>query len=246
MRAYLHRFVVSGQSGGYARSLKSPGLWDATCPDPFRPQQITVVSVITAHVWKSPAAADLTVAVVPPPPPPPPGPLADAAAETDRYNLRFAGVASPAILAAAVLALPACGGEDQQSSSGASETTPPAGNAPSGAEGVSAISVNAIEYALDASPTDGRAGDLTFELKNAGAIVHEFVVIKTDKPADQLLKGAEADEAGAVDEVQDIKPGESKKLTVKLAPGHYALICNLPGHYMPGGKPGMLAYFTVE
>jgi hypothetical protein len=30
MRAYLHRLVLSGQSGGYARNFKSPGSWDAT------------------------------------------------------------------------------------------------------------------------------------------------------------------------------------------------------------------------
>jgi hypothetical protein len=30
MRAYLHRLVFSGQSGGYARTFKSPGSWDAT------------------------------------------------------------------------------------------------------------------------------------------------------------------------------------------------------------------------
>ena len=30
MRAYLHRFDLSGQSGGYARLFNSPGGWDAT------------------------------------------------------------------------------------------------------------------------------------------------------------------------------------------------------------------------
>jgi hypothetical protein len=30
MRAYLHRLVLSGQSGGYARNLNSPGSRDAT------------------------------------------------------------------------------------------------------------------------------------------------------------------------------------------------------------------------
>jgi len=30
MRVYLHSFDLSGQSGGYARSLNSPGSWDAT------------------------------------------------------------------------------------------------------------------------------------------------------------------------------------------------------------------------
>jgi hypothetical protein len=44
MRAYLHRFDLSGQSGGYARPLKSPGLRDGTrcrVPEPSRRRRLT-------------------------------------------------------------------------------------------------------------------------------------------------------------------------------------------------------------
>ena len=67
-------------------------------------------------------------------------------------------------------------------------------------------------------------------------------MIKTNKPAGGLLKGAEADETGNVGEVGDVKPGTAKTLTLALKPGHYALICNLPGHY----KAGQFADFSVK
>jgi uncharacterized cupredoxin-like copper-binding protein len=35
-------------------------------------------------------------------------------------------------------------------------------------------------------------------------------------------------------EVEDIDSGKNKRLTLKLAPGHYVLICNQPGHYSMG------------
>ena len=77
-------------------------------------------------------------------------------------------------------------------------------------------------------------GRVTFVLTNGGKLTHEFVVIRTNKPAGSLLKGKEADEAGAVGEEGEVRPGETKRLTLTLARGHYALICNLPGHYLGG------------
>ena len=65
---------------------------------------------------------------------------------------------------------------------------------------------------------------------------------RTAKPAGSLLKGARADESGNVGETGDLKAGASKKLTLNLKPGHYALICNLPGHY----KAGQYTDFTVR
>jgi uncharacterized cupredoxin-like copper-binding protein len=78
------------------------------------------------------------------------------------------------------------------------------------------------------------AGKVTFVLKNTGKMTHEFVVVGTAKAAGALLKGSEADETGAVGEVGELKPGQTKKLTLTLKKGHYALICNLPGHYVAG------------
>jgi uncharacterized cupredoxin-like copper-binding protein len=31
-----------------------------------------------------------------------------------------------------------------------------------------------------------------------------------------------------------LAPGASKVITVKMRPGHYALVCNLNGHYAAG------------
>jgi uncharacterized cupredoxin-like copper-binding protein len=56
------------------------------------------------------------------------------------------------------------------------------------------------------------------------------------------MKGAVASEAGAVGEVEGLRHGQTKTLRAKLAPGHYALICNLPGHY----RRGMFADFAVR
>ena len=41
---------------------------------------------------------------------------------------------------------------------------------------------------------------MTFNVSNAGKVEHEFVVLKTSKPASDLLKGGRADEAGNVGE----------------------------------------------
>jgi uncharacterized cupredoxin-like copper-binding protein len=61
------------------------------------------------------------------------------------------------------------------------------------------------------------------------------VVIKTNRPASDLpIKNGRADEAGNIGETGDLKAGASKSVTLKLPAGHYALICNLPGHYLAG------------
>src|SRR4051794_29639722 len=104
------------------------------------------------------------------------------------------------------------------------------------------VGVTLREYSVAPAPAVGAAGKVTFAVRNAGAIPHEFVVLRTAKPAGSLLKGAEADEAGNVGEIGDLQPGQAKTLTLPLKPGHYALICNLPGHY----KAGQHADFTVR
>jgi uncharacterized cupredoxin-like copper-binding protein len=98
------------------------------------------------------------------------------------------------------------------------------------------------EYAMTPAPTEISAGTVTFAVKNEGTLVHEMVVIKTDKGAANLGTDGEADESGAVDEVADIPAGESKTLELDLTAGTYALVCNLPGHY----EQDMYADFTVK
>ena len=69
-------------------------------------------------------------------------------------------------------------------------------------------------------------------------------MIATDTPAgDFPVEGARAQVEGEViGEVEGIAGGQSKTLEVDLEPGHYALICNIPGHY----EPGMYSDFEVE
>ena len=96
------------------------------------------------------------------------------------------------------------------------------------------IGVTLREFAVMPSSTIGRAGHVTFNVRNAGAVPHEFVVLRTAKPAGDLLKGSRADETGNVGETGDLQPGQAKTISLPLKPGHYALICNLPGHYQAG------------
>ena len=99
------------------------------------------------------------------------------------------------------------------------------------------------EYAMTPEPAETSAGTVTFEVKNEGTLVHEMVVIKTDKGAANLdMPNGEADENGAVDEVADLPVGESKTLELDLEAGKYALVCNISGHY----AAGMYADFTVK
>ena len=69
---------------------------------------------------------------------------------------------------------------------------------------------------------------MTFVVRNAGKLEHEFVVLKTSIAAGQLAKAGtkDAPEKGAVGEIEEIAPGQTKKLALRLKQGHYALICN--------------------
>ena len=98
------------------------------------------------------------------------------------------------------------------------------------------------EYTVTPRPSEVAAGRVAFKVRNAGAINHEFVVLRTNKKASELLKGNEADETGNVGEIGDIQPGQTKTLSLNLKAGHYALICNLAGHY----KAGQHADLTVR
>ncbi len=98
----------------------------------------------------------------------------------------------------------------------------------------SQVAVGLREFTVQPSSTVGRAGRITFAVHNTGTVTHEFVVVRTDKPAGDLLKGARADESGNVGETGDLQPGQAKTIGLDLKAGHYALLCNLPGHYAAG------------
>lgn len=98
----------------------------------------------------------------------------------------------------------------------------------------SRIGVGLKEFSVNPTAPAAKAGKVTFAVQNTGKVTHEFVVLRTNKPAADLLSGSRANEAGNVGETGDLKPGAGKTFSINLKPGHYDLICNLPGHYSAG------------
>jgi uncharacterized cupredoxin-like copper-binding protein len=170
---------------------------------------------------------------------------ADARATPTRHVPPAPSKRRPAIvLAAALLAVAlivtgivfVAGGSDKAATSAGA---PAPTTAPASAT-VASIGVTLKEFTVSPDPSAGRAGRVTFRVRNAGAVGHEFVVLRTSKSAADLLKDGKASEAGNVGEIGDLQPGVTKTLRLNLKPGHYALICNLPGHYTAGQRADLV------
>jgi uncharacterized cupredoxin-like copper-binding protein len=126
----------------------------------------------------------------------------------------------------------------------ASTAATPSAPAPaSAAAGSVAVELN--EWTVKPASATAPAGPITFAVTNAGAQVHEFVVVKTDLKADALpVADNKIDESTLtpVDEIEDIAAGATPSLSVDLAAGHYVLLCNIETHY----GQGMHADFDVN
>jgi uncharacterized cupredoxin-like copper-binding protein len=122
--------------------------------------------------------------------------------------------------------------------------------------GTGPISATLKEWQISLSSATHPAGAITFNITNNGDKEHEFVVRKTDKPADALPLNAdsevseEAPELTAVgdpSELAEIKPGSTDgTLTVTLQPGHYVIFCNLHVEELLHYQKGMHVDLTVN
>jgi uncharacterized cupredoxin-like copper-binding protein len=104
----------------------------------------------------------------------------------------------------------------------------------------------------DASRVD--AGKIYFLVDNQGPEdPHEFVVIKSDEPADLLpvVDGkVPEDQVELLNEIEPFAPSSQASMVLELEPGNYVLICNiaeqeegvLESHY----GEGMYSALTVE
>jgi uncharacterized cupredoxin-like copper-binding protein len=79
-----------------------------------------------------------------------------------------------------------------------------------------AVTVTATEFHFKLSKTSVPHGSVTFTLKNAGKLGHDFKIGGKKTPV--------------------IKPGKSAKLTVTLKAGKLAYSCTVPGHAAAGMK----------
>jgi uncharacterized cupredoxin-like copper-binding protein len=149
-------------------------------------------------------------------------------------------LAVPAFL---LLLVGAACSSNNDSSNGASSGSTGSSSATSGGVGATEK-----DFAITLDTTTAKAGSVTFDITNQGPSTHEFVVLKSDLPADQLPTTDEgtvdekAEGLEDVDEVEDLAAGSSQTLTANLDPGNYVVICNLPGHY----QQGMNAELTVN
>jgi uncharacterized cupredoxin-like copper-binding protein len=110
------------------------------------------------------------------------------------------------------------------------------------ADASSSLKVKLSDFKVTPASKSISHGKVTFRITNATSMEHELVVIKTSRKAAKLkIVDGEASEKGSVGEVE-LKGHKSKNLTLNLKKGHYALICNVGGHYMAG----MHADLTVK
>jgi uncharacterized cupredoxin-like copper-binding protein len=122
---------------------------------------------------------------------------------------------------------------------------PPAGTA-------SVVRVDMLErdngsQVMEVSPAEIRAGEASFVVRNDSTeLVHELLVVRTALAPGQFPingQGTRVDESKLEDihELEDLEPGQSGRLTLRLEPGRYVLFCNQPGHFLAG----MRAELTV-
>ena len=87
-------------------------------------------------------------------------------------------------------------------------------------------------------------GPVSFIVTNEGTETHEFVVLQTETPAADFPIVSFEGEKNRIDEdakgvtnvgeTGDMDVGTSMMMTLDLTEGHYAAVCNLPGHYRMG------------
>lgn len=116
------------------------------------------------------------------------------------------------------LALVACGGDDETSTGASSDTTATESTTESSTTasggGGETVDIAETEYKLDPADPSVKAGSVTFNVSNDGAIVHNL----------------EIEGSGVEDITDDLQPGDSGELTVDLQPGTYEIYCNIDGH----------------
>jgi len=130
---------------------------------------------------------------------------------------------------------------------GGEENLPPLPEAGPVGSATGTVSVTMKEFSVEANPTSTASGQITFNLQNDGAVLHELLVIRTAiDPAELPESGGRVDqESPALEvaaEILNVAGGASGTVTEGLPAGDYALICNIPGHY----SAGMHTAFTVQ
>ena len=129
------------------------------------------------------------------------------------------------VMAATVL-LAACGGRSAQqptvtppapaAEAPVAQPTPAEQTQPAAPAGEEEVKIRMTEFKFEPATVEVQAGKVKFELENAGAVEHSFVIVGTDK------------------KLEAIQPGKSGELEIDLKPGTYQIECDIPGHKEAG------------
>lgn len=144
-----------------------------------------------------------------------------------------------ALVLAVALALTGCVDGD-------AESEEPAGSGGNG-EGVT-VEVTLgqpHEFAIQLSPDTVASGAVTFEVRNAGELPHQFVLTRHEGDPSSLPVVDVGVDTAAIEILGDsgaLDPGASASVTAELEPGTYVVFSNLGGHY----SAGMFTTLTVE
>jgi nitrite reductase (NO-forming) len=131
------------------------------------------------------------------------------------------------VAALAVAAVLAGGCAHRAEGPGPQPTTHPSAG-PRGARQAPTITVVLADFTIDPRVLRARAGRVTFEITNRGAIDHDFQIPDL--------------EAHHGHEQHLFKPGETRKLEYDLTPGTHQVVCTIPGHR----EAGMTATLAVS
>jgi uncharacterized cupredoxin-like copper-binding protein len=108
------------------------------------------------------------------------------------------------------------------------------------------VSATEVEFKITLTHKSAPAGKVAFTVKNDGKLTHQFIVLRTTKPAGSLpMHGAtvQLTKAGHVmGQLTRIQPGKTMHLTVDVTKARYVILCNMPGHY----KAGQYTTFDVS
>ena len=147
--------------------------------------------------------------------------------------LQLHPVRALAVLAIATVSLAACGSDEKAQS------------------GPVTVEVALKEWKFEPSITEAKAGTIAFKATNNGKEVHELVLFKSDLAPEKLPvdQDGAVDEKGEglefIDEVEDVKPNETKTFSADLKPGTYVMACNVIENGEKHFMRKMYATFTV-
>ena len=105
------------------------------------------------------------------------------------------------------------------------------------------IQVTLDEWSVTSSVSTASAGPVTFKTSNEGSIPHNLEIYRigvetdiADFPIQSGVAHPEEGNGGRIGEIEErlLTALDAVEVTYLLESGRYALLCNIPGHYVAG------------